>query len=101
MATKPAPRAKKGQMVVSNWFKRPDSELVCRREDVWTLLGWYHTTVVQPQLGFRGAFRRLWWQITGRSRKLESPWQEIHKAIEVARSKQAVAKRNGTQPKVA
>lgn len=96
MATKPAPSTKKGQMVVRDWFVRPEAELVVRRQDVWTLLGWYHTKIVEPQLGFAGAFRRLWWQLTGRARKLQSPWQEIHKAIEVSRSMREIAKRNGT-----
>lgn len=100
MATK-AVSSKKGQMQVSDWFKRPEAELVCRREDVWTLLGWYHTKIVQPQLGFRGAFRRLWWQLTGQSRRLESPWQEIHKAIVVSREVRSITERNGTHPKEA
>lgn len=101
MSTRPVPSAKKGEMTVSDWFKRPEAELVVRRQDVWTLLGWYHTKVVQPQLGFAGCLRRLWWQLTGRHRKLISPWQEIHNALEYSRTVREITKRNGANPKSA
>lgn len=84
----------------SEWFVAPKAEQVARRSEVWALLGWYHATQVQPHLTVRGAFKRLWWRLTGQDRKLMSPWEELTEVMrlrEAARARHAeLAASNGS-----
>lgn len=65
------------ELRVRDWYMAPDCEQVARRSQVWGLFGWYHRTVVEPQLGFAGGFRRLWWRLTGQRGRLLSPWDQL------------------------
>jgi len=76
-AQKEMERRAKRQLRVRDWYVSPDCEQVARRHQVWWMLGWYHRTVVAPQLGIRGAVRRLWWRLTGQRHRLMSPWEQL------------------------
>lgn len=80
---------------VGDWYNGEGGDQVARRHQVWGLIGWYHAAVVEPQLGFRGAFRRLGYRLAGwlhwskdkridYRKKLMSPWDllEIRAMLE-------------------
>lgn len=75
----PAPGEKAARKLnLRNWYVQDEGcEQVARRVEVWSLLGWYHEQVVQPQLGFRGLLRRLWRILTGQRWKLMGPWETM------------------------
>lgn len=78
----------------SDWFVRPRSGMVARREDVWALLGWYHAKYVIPNQGLLGFLRRSWYRITGQRRellKLTDPWAELRAVIETRRAARSLA----------
>lgn len=83
------------------WFVMPDANTVARRHEVWTLLGWYHQKVVKPQLGFTGAFRRLWWILTGQSDRLLSPWEQVHRRVEYAKATKEQRQREAMRAELA
>lgn len=89
MRTRTPKEAMQEGVNIRDWFVMPEANSVARRHEVWTLLGWYHQKVVKPQLGFTGGLRRLWWQLTGQSYKLVSPWEEIHRVVELKRTRRA------------
>lgn len=62
---------------VGDWYTAPRAGEVARRSEVWGLLGWYHRNVVAPQLGIRGALRRLWWRLSGQRHRILSPWEQL------------------------
>lgn len=70
---------------ITDWFAGERADQLPRRHEVWALLGWYHTKVVEPQLGFFGMLRRWWWMATGRTGKL-SPWREILERAHLVRA---------------
>lgn len=76
-ARKEVERRAQQQLRVRDWYVSPDCEQVARRHQVWGLLGWYHRTVVAPQLGIRGALRRLWWRLSGQRHRVLSPWEQL------------------------
>lgn len=87
-------------MTPRHWFvKEAGADSVARRHEVWALLGWYHQTVVEPQIGFLGAFRRLWWLLTGQHHRLLSPWKAIEERVmEIKARREAMheqARQNG------
>lgn len=76
-AQKEMERRAKQQLRVRDWYVSPDCDQVARRHQVWGLLGWYHRAVVAPQLGIRGALRRLWWRLSGQRHRILSPWEQL------------------------
>lgn len=79
-----APAKPGAQLPVRSFFVEPDCDHVARLRNVWGLLGWYHRTVVAPQLTIRGQLKRLWWRLTGQRWKLMSPWEQLEARIQLA-----------------
>lgn len=80
---------------VKDWFVMPGANQPARRHEVWTLLDWYHRTVVQPNQGLAGVLRRLWWRVTGQWEQLETPWETIHRKVAMARARREALVRQG------
>lgn len=95
----------KGEMPVRAWFSEADGcSSIARRSEVWGLLGWYHSTIVEPQLGFPGFLRRLWWRFTGQKTRLLSPWMQIRArqwAMAMAAQQQAELATRAEQERIA
>lgn len=79
-----APARPGSQLPVRAYFTTPECDHVARLRNVWGLVGWYHATVVAPQLSFRGMARRAWYIVTGRRWKLMSPWEQLALKIQHA-----------------
>ncbi len=63
---------------VTDWYVLEQGcDQVARRREVWGLLGWYHRTQVEPYLGLRGLFRRLWNRLRGKAYLNLSVWDRI------------------------
>lgn len=77
------------ELRVAHWFSGQSASQLARRHEVWTLLGWYHQRVVEPQLGVAGALRRLWWRLSGQTWRL-SPWRDVSERIARAKAARAV-----------
>lgn len=84
---------------ITDWFRGERADQLPRRHEVWALLGWYHTKVVEPQLGFTGMVRRWWWMMTGRVGRL-SPWREIVEQAKLLRAHREIEKAAGLPPAV-
>lgn len=85
----------------SHWFTIPrGADNVVRRRHAWGLLGWYHETVVKPNMGLAGFFRRCWWRITGNVDQLRSPWEKVDAAIAMREQREALEAAAAAKPAI-